>query len=93
MAVTAAQPRPGRGTDAGYLARTFCGPIKSVPPVRGPAAGQANKRMVPSLPRLTCKTKVFHDLLAKDADNLTVAERGRAVYHDDQDDADSGTVQ
>lgn len=93
MAVRAAQARPGRGTAPGYLAGTFCGPIKSVHPVRGPAAGQANKQMVPSLSRLMCNTKVFHALLAEDADNLTVAERGRALYRDDQDNADSGTVQ
>ena len=93
MAVRAAQTRPSRGTAPGYLAGTFCGPIESVPPVRGPAAGRANKQMVPSLSRLTCNTKVFHDLPAKDADNLTVAEHGRALYRDDQDDADSGAVQ
>ena len=52
MAVTV-QGRLGRGTVPGYFAGTFCGPIKSVPPVRGIAAGQAGKQMVPSLPRHT----------------------------------------
>ena len=53
MAVTAAPARPGRGPAPGNLARTFCGPFRSVAPVRGPAAGQAGEQMAPSLPRHT----------------------------------------
>jgi len=53
VAVTAAQARPGRGTAPGNLARTFRGRFRSVPPVRGPAAGQAGEPMAPSLPRRT----------------------------------------
>jgi len=65
--------------------------------------------MAPYRPRLTCNTKVFHDLPAKDAGkgtakfrccrcwlafhSATVAERGHALYRDDQDDAGSGAVQ
>jgi len=67
VAVTAAQTRPDRGTAPGNLVGTFCGPIRSVPPVRGPAAGQAGEQMAPSLLRHTRGTKVSPGLAGKAA--------------------------